>query len=445
MRKGWRWPLAGVAGLMVAISLFVIPAMGQGPVTEEVGVLHLHLNSDGDRFVFDAVAPGPNLVQTLSQTNCKLSSSGASLVGVVGSGDQLNKKPFAGLKDHRIGVGQNGEGNGEPCARINKDLGQALALSLVGQLDGQSIGYAEIDLGFKFDGDALLQLKKGGPSGIVVDTVTVACSGGSDCGPDSGGSDNERVILYLDPADDPGDGDWQAFAIDDAFDTVVIEPGNAASSGVVSLEGGFSGAAPGPLGANLGTSDTLFQVVEAFDGEIDCGDTVSLGGGDATSQITRGTDLDGGCKGPEDGLLFNFESGVEGDRLFVDFITEPVDADPDTVAQFLEVITWRYDGPPDVPGGESQVRILSYDDHVGAGERVMPWCLIDPRDGAGDLPVGTVLDPVDTTEILPTGHTSCLIESRSYVTGLMDILDHPMGTFLEVDIIYNVGDGKRSN
>jgi hypothetical protein len=75
----------------------------------------------------------------------------------------------------------------------------------------------------------------------------------------------------------------------------------------------------------------------------------------------------------------------------------------------------------------------------------MPWCLIDPRDGAGDLPVGTVLDPVDTTEFLPTGHTSCLIESRSYVTGLMDILDHPMGTFLEVDTIYNVGDGKRSN
>jgi hypothetical protein len=38
-----------------------------------------------------------------------------------------------------------------------------------------------------------------------------------------------------------------------------------------------------------------------------------------------------------------------------------------------------------------------------------------------------------------------LIESQSYVTGLMDILDHPMGTFLEVDTIYNVGDGKRSN
>jgi hypothetical protein len=68
---------------------------------------------------------------------------------------------------------------------------------------------------------------------------------------------------------------------------------------------------------------------------------------------------------------------------------------------------------------------------------------MDPRDGSGDLPVGTVSDPVDPSEILPAGHTSCLIESRSYVTGLADLLSHPLGTFLKVDIVYNIGDGKR--
>ncbi len=177
MRRYLRWPLAVVVAAMVAVSVLVIPALGQGPITTEVGTLFIHLNSDGDRVVFDPVAVGPNLVQTLSETNCKLSSTGDSLVAIVGSGTQVSKKPFAGLKDHRIGVGQNGEGNGEPCARINKDLGQALTINLTGLLAGQAIGYAEIDLGFKFNGDAVLQLKKGGPSGTLVDTVTVPCGG----------------------------------------------------------------------------------------------------------------------------------------------------------------------------------------------------------------------------------------------------------------------------
>ena len=110
--------------------------------------------------------------------------AGASLVSFAGSGTQANKNPFPGLKDHRLGVGQNGEGTGEPCARINKDLGQALTLSLTGALDGQVVGYAEIDLGFKFNGSATLQLCRAGV--MVGADITVPCSGASDCGPDSG-------------------------------------------------------------------------------------------------------------------------------------------------------------------------------------------------------------------------------------------------------------------
>ncbi len=436
-----RWLVVGLLAVVTALSLSMIPALGQGPIIEEVGVLRLHLASDGDRFIFDPAAPGADQVQTLSETNCRLSSSGATLVSVVGSGADSNKRPYAGLKSHRLGVGQNGEGNGEPCARINRDLGQALTLSLTGALQGQSVAYAEIDLGFKFNGDAALELRRGG---VLVDTVVVPCSGTSDCGPDSGGNDNERVILWLDPTDAPAAGHWQSFEIAGVFDTIVVKPGAAAVSGAVSLEGGHDGSPPGPLGASLGTPDTLFGLVEAFDGEIDCTETeILIESQDASFSITRGFDLDGGCKGPDDGLLYSFEAGAEGDELFVDFVTEPVDADPDTVAQFLEVITWRFDGPPDVPGGEEQLRTLSYDDHVGAGKRLMPWCLKDPRDGAGDLPVGTVLSPVNPAGIVPAGHTSCLIESRSYVTGLAHLLNHPLGTFLKVDIVYNIGDGKR--
>jgi hypothetical protein len=431
MRRSLRWPLAGVVGVMVAVSLLVIPALGQGPVTGEVGVLRLHLNSDGDRFVFDP-STGPDLTQTLSETNCKLASSGDSLVSLVGSSSHSSKMPFPGLKDHRIGVGQKFEGTGEPCARINKDLGQKLTIGVAGAIADTTLGYAEIDLGFKYNGSAELELRK---DGLFVDKVTVPCTGGSDCGPDSGKSDNERVILWFDPSDDPGAGHWQSFQIDGVFDTIVIKPISSSYKGksaAVSLEGGFNGAAPGPLGTSLGTSDTLFKVVGLFDGEIDCGDTVNLGEGDATTQITRGNDAVTGCKGPEDGLLFDFESGVEEGRLFVDFVTAPVDGS--AVAQFLEVITWTFDDPPAVPG-EDQFRTLSYDDHVGAGERVMPWCVIDPRVG-GALPAS--LDPATVLPPAPEGepvHTSCLIEATSVVT--------LFGDFVEVNVVYNIADGRR--
>jgi hypothetical protein len=431
--KRRRWWLAGAAGVAAAISLLMVPALGDGPITSEVGVLRLHLDSDGDKLIFDPTAAGSNQTQTLTAPGCKLTSTGVSLVGFAASATQTNKSPFPGLKDHRIGVGQNGEGNGEPCARINRDLGQTLTLSLTGALQGQVVGYAEIDLGFKFDGDAILQLFRSGAQ--VGPDIMVPCSGASDCGPDSGGADNERVILWLDPADNPPPGHWQEFQINGVFDTIVIKPGTAAPSGVVSLEGGFNGSPAGPVGGLLGTDDTLFRVVDAFDGEIDCGgDPTVLGGGNATFSVIRGFDTEvlatdpDKCKGPDDGLLFEFDSGTEDGELFIDFVTEPVDENPATVfAQFLEVITWTFTGPPDV-----QHLTLDYDDHVGAGRREMPWCEMDPRVGGG-LPQ----PPVNPTDYLPDGHTSCLIDVHSYVS--------PEGTFTTVHTIYNIGDGKRWN
>jgi hypothetical protein len=386
-----------------------------------------------DQLEYESVS-GATLTQGLGETNCRLSSpeSDAELITFSVLNSNVNRRPFPGLKDHRIGVGQNGEGNGEPCARINGDLGQVLVLQLGDDLDGLGIAYAEIDLGFKFNGDAILELRNGGVGGPLVEAVPVDCNNASDCGPDSGGADNKRVVLFQDSDPLPPGENLQKEGIPGAFDTLVIRPGSATVA--VSLEGGP--APRGPVGTELGIGDTIFTLVDAFEGEIACGETETLDdGGDGTLEITRGFDTNGGCKGPPDGLLFDFESGVEGDELFVDFIAEPVDADPDTVAQFLEVITWNFDAPPNVEGGDEQHRTLSYDDHVGAGKRVMPWCLSDPRDVGGDLPVGTAMDPVDTSAYLPSGHTSCLIESTSHVTML--------GDFVKVDIVYNVGDGKR--
>ena len=272
MKRRRLWWMAGAAGVVAAVSLLMVPAFGDGPITAELGTVRLHLDSDGDKVIFDPTAPGSNQIQTLTAPNCKLTSTGASLVGFAASATQANKNPFPGLKDHRIGVGQNGEGTGEPCARINKDLGQVLKLSLTGGLDGQVVGYAELDLGFKFNGSATIQLFRAGVK--VGGDITVPCSGSSDCGPDSGASDNERVILFLDPADNPGAGHWQAFPIAGIFDTISIKPGMQPKRRRRSSRWRADPTArpPGQVGVALNTDDTLFELVESFDGEIDCGE-----------------------------------------------------------------------------------------------------------------------------------------------------------------------------
>jgi hypothetical protein len=419
---------------VVAVSLFVIPAIGEGTVFGEVGSLRLQMNNtDGDRLVYDPVAADkPVLTQTLSQTNCKLASSGDTLMSIVGSSSFPISKPAAGLRDHRIGVVQLLE-NHELCARIDGVIGQRLTVGLTGSLAESDIGYSEIDLGFRHNGSAILELRNGG---ALVGTVTVTCSSASDCGPDSGGDNNRRVILWIDPEDNPGAGPWHSAQVAGVFDTIVIKPGSKSLKSSISLEAGFHTSPPGPLGTELGTGDTLFTIVEPFDGEIACETTVELqgeptGAGQATTQISRGPNAGGeecgnGGKGP---LLFNFESGAEGDDLFVDFIIQTDDSD--TLAQFLEVITWNFEDPPT----SDQNRVLSYDDHVGAGERIMPWCLIDPRVG-GTLPA--TLDPATVLPPAPGGqppHTSCLIESNSRVTFA--------GDFVKVDTVYNIADGRR--
>ena len=224
MKRRRFWSLAGVAGVVAAVSLLVVPALGEGPVLGEVGVLHLQMDANGDKFLYNPADSETNLEQTLTATNCKLASSGASLVQVVGSGSFPIKKPFAGLRDHRLGVVQLLE-HSDLCARIDGIIGQRLTLSLSDSLANSDIGYAEIDLGFKHNGSAILELREGGPSGAVVNTVTVTCNSKDNCGPDSKGDNNRRVILWLNSEDNPGTGLWQSNQVAGVFDTIVIKPG----------------------------------------------------------------------------------------------------------------------------------------------------------------------------------------------------------------------------
>ena len=435
MKRRRLWWLAGAAGVVAAVALLMLPALGEGPVLGEVGVLHLQMDSGGDKFVYNPADSDDNLVQTLAATNCKLASSGDSLVQVVGSGSFPIKKPFAGLRDHRLGVVQFLE-HSDLCARIDGIIGQKLTVGLTGSLAESDIGYAEIDLGFKHNGSAILELRDGGPSGAVVGTVTVTCNSAANCGPDSKGDNNRRVILWINPEDNPGTGLWQSTQVTGVFDTIVIKPGSSSIKSSISLEAGFHGSPRGPLGQALNTNDTLLRLVQPFDGEIACEDTANLEGENVTLDITRGVNTDGTCaKAPA--VFFDFESGVEDGELFVDFIVPPVEGPPGVMTQFLEVITWTFPDPPnvDAPDLQPQHRTLSYDDHLipdVENKRVMPWCLGDPRDEVtNELPT----EAVDPDDYLPPTHTSCLIESDSHVT--------IGGSFVTVDVVYNVGDGKR--
>ncbi len=122
--------------------------------------MHLQLDADGDKVIFNPTDSETNQIQTLTAHELQADLH-RRLTGQVRcvSRSHAIKKPFPGLKDHRIGVGPEwSRGHGEPLCPDRRDLGQVLTLSLTGALDGQEVGYAEIDLGFKFNGSAILEL-----------------------------------------------------------------------------------------------------------------------------------------------------------------------------------------------------------------------------------------------------------------------------------------------
>jgi len=170
-----------------------------------------------------------------------------------------------GLVEDGLGVKAGNDGTGTPCGLVD-GTGQALTLSLVkdpasAALRNKVIDFAELDIEGKFDvtvrARALL-------AGDEVWTDILPTGTGSDSGPDSGDGDNYR--WRIDPPN---------------FDTLVLTVDASTPNGSFSLEGGEDGTAAKPLGASLGTKDSVFQLAD-FTGVIDCGETApTVGGGDS--------------------------------------------------------------------------------------------------------------------------------------------------------------------
>lgn len=305
--------------LLVAASLTVViasttPASGQsgGASTSTLpnaGVLRLHLGAT-DEFRFQVPAPSPagQYVDTTPPTTqsvgissgCRLSLGAGGLAELTASGGSV------GFVGDAIGVRGPGEGNGQPCGRI--DGSQLLAMRLM--MPGKAIDFAEIDIEGKFD--AKLEVNgyfidaddscSSPPATTLMKSETYDLTTGSDSGPDSGDGDNYR-LRFPENVEDKGN----LVAVNTAVNCLTFE----VVTGGVSLEGGSDGTEPcdtndGCIEPSLGqtiddtatlntfTSDSLFHLIEA-DGVLACGGFADLTEAGITSHVERLDNIGGGC------------------------------------------------------------------------------------------------------------------------------------------------------
>jgi len=299
---------AGASFAAIALFTLILPATvasGTSASTSTLGdggVLRLALGTT-DQLTFHEPDGAGGYEVSAAGTQSISTSSGCRLAPAVGDLVAFSAAPnsaFPGFVSDAIGVRGTGDGNGQPCGRIDAP-GQKLTLDLGGVLDGKVIDYAEIDLELKFGATATI-------TGFLGGTPVLAqnySSTGSDSGPDSADGDNYRVRF-------PQTGTTTA----DRLDISIFTP-----TGGASLEGGADGtpacdgldspacAGDGSLGgpSNLNTTDTLFHLLEV-DGVLDCNETAPTqgGGGTPTNILERLDNVDGAACTP---IPFNLDSG----------------------------------------------------------------------------------------------------------------------------------------
>jgi hypothetical protein len=291
---------------------------------------------------------------------CKLALSGDPLVSFAPPTGNA-PSPYAGFVSDSIGVGSNGEGNGQPCGRI--DGSQTLTLNLGTGVSGKLIDFAELDVELKFGGTLRVtgNLVTGGTPAFV--TSEDYSSTGSDSGPDSADGDNYRVRF-------PKAGTT-------TVNQLVFSLVN--SSGGASLEGGADGtgacdAADGCTEPSLGqsldnTKDTLFHLVDA-DGILACGQTATQGGtgGTPLNSLERLNNTTAGCVP----IPYNLESSVTNCTLG---LNQCVLLQKDLLgqnAQFFWTVTWAPES------GEYMETETEFD--FGFGFQKLQLCLADDND-----------------------------------------------------------------
>lgn len=362
--------VAVVSTALLAVPASTAPVQPSDPVGSALpdgGVVRLHLSkfsSSGlkNYFRFDAAdgsggyTAGTPAPITISQ-QCQATTTGVMSVSAAPSSASV------GFFQGGLGVRAKGEGTGTPCGRVD-GLEQSLTLALAAPLTTHAIDVAELDIEAKFNATVRAELYLGTS---LQRAETLPTGTKSDSGPDSGDRDNFRWRI---PAPD---------APLTLFDRVVLRVDPSTPAGAFSLEGGSDGTAPQPggFGERLGTSDSLFHLVE-FDGSLDCGDQASAGEtGNPRADLTRlpnilGSEAD--CVA----IPFVLRTGFEGTTQVV-FLGKDLGAQAQFEPAFTLTITWEPE-----PATYPITRATEID--VGDGPHPLLWC--DGTPAAPELPDG---------------------------------------------------------
>jgi hypothetical protein len=254
-----------VAGLAILAIVPIQMATGQttDPVAFDAGTLRLHMDTDASFFRYEPLV-GQSVTQSFSaNTNkCVYQGGTQSLMAVSAPVGPNVARSIVGYQQksngYGLGVNKAGREGAGSCNQTN--LGETLVLELqnagTSPLSGLYVESAELDVELKFNAILTVELFKDGTS---VGTRTYDCDG-SDCGPDSGGGDNYRLVI------EDTDGD--------VFDAMVFTVSSTNSQAAAVIEGG-----------NDGTDDSEFNLVQLLN-PIDCGETISGAGGDSEVDIT---------------------------------------------------------------------------------------------------------------------------------------------------------------
>ena len=252
--------LALAVGLIGGILATAGVAAQSSPVDVARGHLYLDTSGEGNFSVhwYDDGAATPTRTQTLNvDSKCNVALSGPKLIAITPTGGTFGTG--IGAVSHGLGVKTK---NNCATAQGKIEINQSLTIAL-GEFfgDGVLIKTAEVDV----EGKRNAKLGVNYLPGVG---ETIVLSNTSDNGPDSGTGDNNIVVL------DPGS----------PFRAVEFFPvAGGTNDPAVAIEGGGDGPLPRPEGTlrqQLGTNASVFELVETYDGILDCGDPTFLVGGD---------------------------------------------------------------------------------------------------------------------------------------------------------------------
>ena len=164
---------------------------------------------------------------------------------------------------------------------------------------------------------------------------------------------------------------------------------------------------------------------------LDCSANTTAGTDDDAYAIELGTSGQGTCTDLKGTAEYKIESWTEG--ITTTFVLAPAEGTPAICTSTSECVLIGEKlvasfTPPVAPEDTTPQANLLYDDKVGAGEREMPYCKIDPRATGSETTIAprpseyeTVLDYANA--VLPTGHTSCIMEaSQTSTEGVVDVV-----------------------